>query len=112
MKKIISSYQKIKEYFELKAGRISILFFLGGFIFDNFALKRIDSLTANIVLLTYLFIALFFIFLNNMGDYRGIKNNILFKIYTFAPYIIQFSFGALFSGYVIFYTRSSSFFDS
>ncbi len=107
-----SFYKKIKKYFEKNAGRISILFFLGGFLFDNLTLQRIDSLTANLVLLSYLFLALFFIFLNNIGDYRGIRNTFLYKIYTFAPAIIQFSFGALFSGYVIFYTRSSSFFDS
>jgi len=35
--------KKIKRYFEDNAGRLSILFFLGGFIIDNLTLTRIDS---------------------------------------------------------------------
>lgn len=38
-----SNFIKIKKYFENNAGRLSILFFLGGFIIDNLTLTRIDS---------------------------------------------------------------------
>jgi hypothetical protein len=94
------------------SGKLSLIFFVAGFVLDNITLTRIDSLTVSLILLFYIFTSLSFIFLSNYGDYKGVKNQFLFKIYTFAPFIIQFTFGALFSGYVIFFTRSASFFDS
>jgi hypothetical protein len=68
-------FNRIKKYFEKNTARFSVLFFLGGFIFDNLTLQRIDSLTANLVLLSYLFVALLFILINNIGDYKGFRNN-------------------------------------
>ncbi len=105
-------YNNIKKYFLKNAGRMSILFFLFGFIIDNLTLTRIDSWVDNLILLSWLISSFIFILINNIGDYRGFNNNILYKIYNFAPFLIQLSFGALFSGYVIFYSRASSFSDS
>ena len=110
--KLKDKSEKIKKYFENNAGRLSILFFLGGFIIDNLTLTRIDSWIDNLILLSWLFLALTFILINNIGDYKGFRNKTLYRIYSFAPLIIQLSFGALFSGYVIFYSRASSFYDS
>jgi len=102
---------KLTTFLDRNAGKISILAFIGGFIIDNLTLDRIDS-SNNLILLFWLFVAISFIFINNWGDYREIRNSFFFRIYTFAPYIIQFAFGALFSGFVIYYSRSGSFLDS
>ena len=107
-----SNFIKAKQFLEKNEAKLSIGFFILGFLIDNLTLTRIDSLIDNLVLLSWLSGALIFISLNAWGDYRGFKSKFLFKIYTFAPLIIQVAFGALFSGYVIFYSRSSSFLDS
>lgn len=86
--------------------------FLVGFLFDVFTLNRIDALYGNLVLGFYLFLAIFLIFLINWGDYRGIKNKFVFKLYQYAPFALQFSFGALLSGFVVYYTTSATFYNS
>lgn len=88
--------------------RISLIVFLGGFIFDIFTLTKVDVLVGNLVLSGYLVVALFSIVLMNWGDYKNIKNKILYKIYQYSPFITQLSFGALFSGFVVYYTTSGS----
>jgi hypothetical protein len=47
-----NKFIKIKRYLEDNAGKLSILFFLGGFIFDNITLTRIDSWVDNLILFT------------------------------------------------------------
>jgi len=103
---------KLSIFIEKHEGKFSVIFFLLGFLIDNLTLGRIDSLTNNMILLLWLFVAIFGIFIHNYGDYKEIRNSFIFKIYTFSPYIIQLAFGALFSGFVVYYTRSSTFFDS
>jgi hypothetical protein len=88
--------------------RISLAVFFGGFVFDALTLTRIDALFGNIILSLYLVLALFSIILMNWGDYKDIKNSFLYKIYKYTPFITQFSFGALFSGFVIYYTASGT----
>ena len=114
MVKLLSKkkYDKVKYFFEKNANRLSILFFIGGFVIDNLTLTRIDAKSSNLILVFYLLLSFVFIWINNIGDYKGFKSKILFKIYEFSTLIIQFAFGALFSGYVIYYSRSSSFLSS
>ena len=91
---------------------ISPLFFGSGFLLDSLTLTRIDQFYDNMVLLTHLFIVMFTIVVMNYGDCKDIKNKFLLKFYFWSFFILQFSFGALLSGYIIFYTRSASFWTS
>jgi len=81
--------------------------FLTGFIIDNFTLTRIDLWFDNLILFSYLLIAgisiaLFSIFEGKkLGKFSS-------TIFPWIPVAMQFAFGGLFSGYLIFYTRSAS----
>ncbi len=99
---------KLESFLVNNKSRISLALFFGGFTVDALTLTRIDALFGNTILSFYLVLALFSIILMNWGDYKDIKNRFLFWLYKYAPFITQFSFGALFSGFVVYYTTSGT----
>lgn len=84
---------------------ISTAAFLGGFAIDLLTLNRIDQWFDNFVLASYLVIASVSILILNM---QRDQRDTLSKIQTVALYATQFAFGGLLSGFVIFYTKSAS----
>ena len=102
-------FGKIRIFFDQNYKLLSTLFFVGGFVFDTLTLNRIDQLYSILILTLHLSILALVIFVINYGDNKDIKNRFLFKIYLWSFFVLQFSFGALLSGYIIFYTRSASF---
>jgi len=81
---------------------------LTGFIVDNLTLKRIDFLFENAVMFSYLLIAGGGILLIQYGQKVLPPRQRFQKISVFFPLLVQFSFGALFSAYFVFYSRSGS----
>ncbi|MCC6323651.1 DUF2914 domain-containing protein [Candidatus Nomurabacteria bacterium] len=79
-----------------------------GFFIDYITLNRIDRVFENTVFIFYLFFAILGIFIFNYFFNKEIKNSFLEKIYIFSPFLIQFMFGGLFSGFAVFYYRSGS----
>lgn len=107
----------IRRYFELAKTlflkyerRISSAALVFGFVVDSFTLRRIDLLFEQVILLTHLFIAGSAILYINIYDSRDSvsKVRVLSFVRRGAPVAMQFSFGALFSGFLIFYSRSAS----
>ena len=100
--KIYIKYKKHERY-------LFPLVFLAGFLFDTLTLRRIDLLFENIVLLFHVSIIGFAIFVLNLkrveqsAESTGLAN----KLSLVLPYVMQFSFGALFSAFFIFYSRSA-----
>ncbi len=92
--------------------RISLVAFVGGFILDTLTLTRIDLLFENIVFITYLTVAFLGILLVHAVDTRRISSTLFLKARPFLPVLIQFPLGGLFSGFLIFYTKSASLFTS
>jgi hypothetical protein len=86
--------------------------FLCGFIVDNITLNRVDQLFDNLVLFSYVILAMLSIFLL----YAGIAEKFGERISRFcrekSPILMQYAFGGLLSGILIFYGRSSSLMDS
>lgn len=91
---------KVKEFFLKHERALGFAFLISGFIFDNLTLKRVDYLLDNVVLLAYLVIIALGIVSINLG---------LKKVAYLVPYVMQFAFGGLFSGYLVFYFRSAAF---
>ncbi len=78
------------------------IFLIGGFIFDNFTLRRSDRLFENLVLLGYVVISAGFIFWLNTA--KNPSDRLKFWLVG----AIQFCFGNLFSAFLIFYSRSGA----
>jgi len=82
--------------------------FLLGFIIDNLTLTRIDRVIDNAILTGYLSIATTSIILWGMYIAGKFQSTFFRTIGRRLPYVIQFCFGALFSGFIVFYSRSGS----
>ena len=85
------------------------LLFFGGVTWDALTLQRIDALMDNLILGIYLLLLGGFIVLSTLARNDRPLPQPLLKLNTWAPGIIQFLSGGLFSAYVIYYTRSASF---
>jgi len=83
-----------------------------GFIFDNLTLTRVDRWFDNIVLTTYLFLTAFGILIIHARENSLTKRSWFLKLQAFAPLIISYALGGMFSGLVIFYSRSGSLYTS
>jgi hypothetical protein len=99
---------RIKELHAKYEKYFSPLALLAGFIWDNLTLQRIDLWLENLIMISYLLLALVCIVVINAYEAGRIKFAFIEKMIGIFPYILQFTFGGLFSAFVIFYTRSSS----
>lgn len=104
--------EKIRFFSNKYQAYIVPIFLIGGFLFDLATLRRVDGIYDNIVLITHILII-------------GACITILFSkdtvwgrrvgIYSYArriQYLMLFSFGAVFSGSIVFYSKSASFSSS
>jgi hypothetical protein len=86
--------------------------FLLGFLLDNLTLNRVDQAFDNAVLAFYVLLAMGTILMH----YAAIAERLPHKLNVFArnwaPAIMQYSFGGLLSGMLIFYGRSGALFES
>lgn len=86
--------------------------FLVGFALDNLTLQRVDRWFEHIVLILYVGLSGFLVVVYNAFDVdrhrTGVIGRTLRRIIKWFPVAIQFSFGALFSGSLVFYSRSAS----
>lgn len=96
-----------KEKYERYERHISSIALVSGFILDSITLNRIDRLFENAILFFYLIVAGLGIILINLSE-QGRWGGRFSRFHTFFLILIQFSFGALFSAFTIFYFRSSS----
>lgn len=98
--------RKITSWYERRLAPIAFVF---GFIFDILTFTRIDFLRDHIILIAHLVIAAAGILIVNAhaaGRFRGER---LETVAWIAPFLMQFSFGALFSGFTVLFIRSGSF---
>lgn len=82
--------------------------FVLGFILDNLTLNRVDQLFDNLVLAFYVLLAMASLLLLYGSAAEKIGGKIGDLSRKYAPLLVQFSFGGLLSGMLIFYGRSGS----
>lgn len=86
---------------------LSASFFVG-FIIDNLTLSRVDSQIDNIILATYMVLMM----ASTLVLYAALATKLPERIVPFCrdymPYVMQFAFGGVLSGMLIFYSRSGS----
>lgn len=79
-----------------------------GFMVDTLTLRRIDLPLENLILGTYLTIALGAILAINAHQSGHLQYRFMDKIHPWLAIPMQYAFGALFSGFIVFYSRSAS----
>lgn len=106
---LLSIYKSIRRF--VKNHWLTTAFLLGFFV-DLITLNKVDSVFDNIVLFFYVCLAL----TSTLLLYAGVAERFGERTNTFlrkrAPLAMQYSFGGLLSGMLIFYGRSSSIEDS
>lgn len=82
--------------------------FLLGFVLDNITLNRVDQLFDNFVLAFYVILAMSALLILYGSAAEKLHGKIGDLSRKYAPLLVQFSFGGLLSGMLIFYGRSGS----
>lgn len=88
------------------------LAFAAGFVTDIILLNRIDDIFENILMLTYVTLATLAIILFYVGVAERVRPRLATSLQRFMPLLMQFAFGGLLSGLLIFYGRSGDWFAS
>lgn len=86
---------------------VSFFVFIGGFIFDNLTLQRIDGFLDMSILFGWLVVASLGIVSLNIAHHGFEQFRFFRKENAWLPLLIPFALGALFSGFMIFYMRSA-----
>jgi MFS family permease len=86
--------------------------FLLGFVVDNITLNRVDQLFDNIVLATYVILAMASVLLLYAATAGKLPERFIEPGRRYAPLLAQYAFGGLLSGMLIFYGRSGSWSES
>ncbi len=92
--------EKLKQKYESVKTYIPAVAFSGGFIWDNFTLKRIDNTLDMAIFGAYVVLAGIVIVL--------IARGVTFKFSEYLPWGVQFFFGGLFSSFFVYYFKSAS----
>lgn len=103
----MKKFTRIKHWYEEYERRISIGSLLLGFVVDGLTLQRIDALRENLWIAANILLAGICIILLNRGK-EGDKRAPSSFVQFWLPNILQFSFGALFGSFFIFYFRSAT----
>ena len=86
--------------------------FLLGFIIDSITLNRVDQIFDNVVLATYVLLAMGSLLILYAASAERLPENMVPFARKYAPLLTQYAFGGLLSGMLIFYGRSGSWFES
>lgn len=86
--------------------------FVLGFVVDNITLNRVDQVFDNVILASYVVLAMVSLLLLYASAAQKIEGKIGFYVKRYAPLLVQYSFGGLLSGMLIFYGRSGSWTES
>lgn len=100
-----------QSFYRLKRHWLTVAF-LAGFITDLILLNKVDSLFDNLVLLFYVLLAMFGIIFLYAAAAGRLPESINDQVRIYSPIVLQYAFGGLLSGMLIFYGRSASLIDS
>ena len=100
-----------KHVAHLKRHWLTVAFFLG-FIVDNITLNRVDQVFDNVLLFLYVVLAMSSVLFLYAGVAEKLPEKWLPYSRKYAPLLIQYAFGGLLSGMLIFYGRSGAWTES
>lgn len=111
---MLSSWRRTTEsrsFSHLKRHWLTVAF-LGGFVVDNLTLNRVDQLFDNLLLLSYVILAMLSMIWLYAGTAGKLPDNWSQAARKYAPLLTQYAFGGLLSGMLIFYGRSGAWAES
>lgn len=82
--------------------------FLFGFVLDNLTLNRVDQVFDNAILASYVVLSMIALLLLYASTAHKLPTKLNTTARNFAPFLVQFAFGGLLSGMLVFYSRSGS----
>lgn len=86
---------------------LTVAFFLG-FVMDNITLSNVEQVFDNAILAAYVTLAMIALLLLYAGTAGKLPERLIPYARQYAPLLVQFAFGGLLSGMLIFYSRSGS----
>ena len=95
-------------YYKRHERRITSGAIILGFVIDNLTLTRVDLWFDNLVLISYLLVAALAIVAVHVRETGFFARRFFRAVRRVAPAVMQFAFGGLFSGFIVFYMRSAS----
>ncbi|OGG44341.1 hypothetical protein A2841_00950 [Candidatus Kaiserbacteria bacterium RIFCSPHIGHO2_01_FULL_48_10] len=99
---------QLKDFIFRNEHSLSGVALFAGFIIDSLTLRRVDLLPETILLYSYLGIAALSIFLIHLMEESAARGGIGSRFVPWLTFLLQFTFGGLFSAFLIFYSRSAS----
>lgn len=100
-------FDKVFSFFTKYERYVSPVTVIGGFIFDNLMLRRIDVFFSNALLISYIIISALSIVLLNIRQTKYEAEN-SGMIHLLLIFMMQFCLGGLFSASFLFYSRSGT----
>lgn len=101
-------FNRLKTFIQTHERALSAGALFTGFIWDTLTLTRVDYLFEVVVLGSHISLVIVWIFLINLHDGGLLRFQPFSFLRRIAPILMQFSFGALFSGLLVFYSKSAS----
>jgi len=86
--------------------------FVLGFVIDNLTLNQVDQFFDNAILAVYVVLAMVSMFVLYAGAAEKLPEAVILPARKYAPFMMQYAFGGLLSGMLIFYGRSGAWVDS
>lgn len=105
-------WPRIKNFAIEHERKLSILALATGFIIDSFTLRGVDFYLENVVLLIYLGILTLSILFTNLSEGEGQFRQFLQRFHWLFILTMQLVLGAIWSAFLVFYSRSASISDS
>lgn len=101
-------FRNIVTYAKGNIHHLSLVFFIAGFIFDNLTLSRVDNVLDNAILAGYAFLMMVSALLLYASSAAKTPERVTPFLKIASPFALQFTFGGLLSGLLVFYWRSGS----
>lgn len=101
----LEKLQEYKSVRKIQKHWLSFAFFFG-FLVDNITLNRVDQIFDNVILATYVLLSMVGILVLYAGSAEKFSEKMNERAKVYAPLFVQFAFGGLLSGMLIFYGRS------
>jgi hypothetical protein len=103
----VSLFKLVFKWFERYERQLSGAGMVGGFAFDNYNFRRIDLPNTQFVFIGYLTLAAIAILMLHVMAERAARGKSVPRWHGILPMVAQFALGALWSAFLVFYSRGA-----